>query len=173
MVHNDKLDAQLAQWSQSAADTALNLSTTDITTASTITMDSPESAAVLTFGNTDPTVLAPWIVNASTAAANNATNVLSLTTTDNPTMNVLGAGQVATINATISDGSVTTWGLAKGGAGTLALTANNSAMTGTVFINNGVLSLNFNNTWSPATNIIGDTSSGSSAAAAWSCRVAR
>ncbi len=146
-----------------AADT-VDFSQLDITLNSTVTLDAPQAASVITFGDANPATPATWTINSSTTAANDNVNLLNFTTTDNPTINVLGAAQVATINATLSDASVssTTWGLAKGGPGTLVLTANNSTLTGVIYINNGTLSLNFSNTWSPAVNIIGDSSSGSS-----------
>ena len=147
-----------------AAD-SVDFSQLDITANSIITLDAPQSIAVMTFGDTNTATPAGWTIDAATpAVANNGTDILNLTTTDNPTVNVVTAGQVDTINATISNSSATAWGLAKGGPGTLVLTANNSALTGTIYINNGTLSENFNNSWSPLTDIIGDSSSGSASA---------
>ncbi len=144
------------------ADT-FNMSALNITVPSTITLDGAKSVSVITFGDVDPiNTPASWILNATTATANDATDTLNLLTTANPTFNVTSGS--ATINATIANGSPTTWGLAKGGTGTLTLTANNSAMTGTIFINNGVLSLDFSQAWSPVADIIGDTATGSASA---------
>jgi fibronectin-binding autotransporter adhesin len=141
------------------ADT-VNFSTLDITVPSTISLDGPKSVSVITFGDTDPVnTPAGWIINATSATANDATDTLNLLTTANPTFNVTSG--TATINATIANGSPATWGLAKGGVGSLTLTANNASLTGFVYINNGTLGLDFSQSWSPVSNIIGDTSTGS------------
>jgi fibronectin-binding autotransporter adhesin len=146
---------------------SVNFSLADITADSTVTLDNPQSIANIAFGDTNTSTAAGWNINATSATANNATDTLNFVP-GTPTINVfgLGTGKTATINATMSNGSVAvgTWGLAKGGPGTLTLTANNSALTGIIFINNGILSLDFSHAWSPLTNIIGDTSSGSSSA---------
>ena len=145
-----------------AVDTA-DFSESDITANSTITLDAPQAIEVMTFGDTVPSTPANWTVNATSATPNNATDILNVVTTDDPTVNVVNPGQTVTINATISNANAATtaWAIAKGGPGTLVLTANNSALNGIVYINNGTLSLNFNNAWSPAANIIGDSSTGS------------
>ena len=149
---------------------AANLNTLNITANSTITLDAAQAISVINFGDTDTTTPANWTINATSGTPNDATHILTLPTSTaltgtgsfTPTFNEVGTS--ATINATVSNGSVIAsgfWGLAKGGNGTLTLTANNSALTGVIFINNGTLSLDFNHAWSPLTNIIGDTSSGS------------
>jgi fibronectin-binding autotransporter adhesin len=145
------------------ADT-VNLSTLDFTVPSIVTLDAAQSVSVITFGDTDPTTPGNWTINATSVSPNNATNVLNLLTTANPTFNIVG-NTSATINTTINNGSATAWGLAKGGAGTLTLTANNSTMTGFTYINNGTLTLDFSQAWSPLADIIGDTATGSTSAA--------
>lgn len=142
-----------------------DLSELNLTSDSTVTLDAEQSISVITFGDTDPSTPANWFINATSSAANDNVNFLNLNTANNPTFNVVTPDQTATINATISNGSTaaTTWGMAKGGPGTLALTADNAGLTGTIYINNGTLSLDFNHAWSPANNIIGDSSTGSSA----------
>ena len=118
----------------------------------------------MTFGDTDPSTPAQWIINATSSLANDGANFINLATASNPTINVLGANQTVTINANLSNSNApsTSWGLAKGGPGTLVLTGYSSGLSGIIFINNGTLTEDFNHPWAPVQNIIGDSSGGSS-----------
>ncbi|HEY1684484.1 MAG TPA: autotransporter-associated beta strand repeat-containing protein [Tepidisphaeraceae bacterium] len=144
-----------------AADDA-DFSELNITANSTITLDAPQSIAVMTFGDTDPSTPANWIINATASTPSDTTNILNLSSTSNPTVNTVDANQTVTINAEISNGTtgVGNWGIAKAGPGNLVLTANDSGLTGIIYVNNGALTLDFSHAWSPASNIIGDSSNG-------------
>jgi autotransporter-associated beta strand protein len=138
----------------------------DITSTSTITLDANHTIGAINFGDSNTATSAGWVLNSSTTQTNNNTNILTLNAPgyNIVTVNQLGAGSVATINADMSNGSGGGLELAKGGAGTLVLTGNNSTLTGTTAINNGVLELDFNHAWSPLTNILGDSGTAGTAA---------
>ena len=165
----------MANWTPVRANAATtsadfaNFSTLNITADSVITLDQAQAINGIIIGDTDTSTAAGWTINATSSAANDATNILTLesATVGNyelVTVNALGPGKAVTINATLSNNNATGNSLAKAGAGTLVLTANNSSLTGTTAINQGVLVLDFSQSWSPAANILGDTSTGSSAA---------
>ena len=155
-----------------AADTAL-FNKLDISVDSVISLNSPQTLGTAGgfpnytafFGDTNTATPAGWTINSTSSTPNDATNILTLTNGfEIMYVDKLGTGKAVTINATVSNASATGNGLAKSGPGTLVLTANNSALTGTTAVNNGTLMLDFSQTWSPLTNILGDTSTGSAAA---------
>jgi autotransporter-associated beta strand protein len=145
-----------------AAAATADFSQEDITATSTVTLDANQTIGDVTFGDSNTTTPAGWVVNTSTSAVSNSTDVLNL----NPQgynifqVNQLGGSNVVTINAELSDSSAGNLELAKAGAGTLVLTGNNSALTGSVAVNNGTLELDFSHAWSPTTNILGDDGMG-------------
>jgi autotransporter-associated beta strand protein len=111
----------------SGVDAAVDFSTLDLTGDATVTLDGNVTAGNLVFGDTTPGN--NWIVSSGTGGA------LTLMTSR-------GKGEpVITVNnqtATIAAPLFNSLGLAKNGAGTLALTGT-SAMDGNIDINGGVL----------------------------------
>ncbi|HEY7087549.1 MAG TPA: autotransporter-associated beta strand repeat-containing protein, partial [Tepidisphaeraceae bacterium] len=155
-----------------AADTVLF--TSDITVDSIISLNSPQLIGrnfpnfpdnAMIFGDANTATAAGWTINATSGTPNDNTNILTLSAAGNVfeivKVNDLGAGKAVTINAQISNNAAGDLALAKAGNGTLILTANNANETGAIAVNNGVLMLDFSQTWSPTANIIGDSSTGS------------
>jgi fibronectin-binding autotransporter adhesin len=134
----------------------------DVSGTSTITLDGNQAIGNITFGDSNTTSSGGWVLNSTASVPSNSSDLLTL----NPQgynlfyVNQLGAGSVATINAQMTDSSAGNLELAKGGAGTLVLTGNNSTLTGAIAVNNGVLELDFDHAWSPTTNILGDDGNG-------------
>jgi fibronectin-binding autotransporter adhesin len=153
-----------ANWSlgiPAAVDLA-DFSQQDVSGTSTITLDATQTIGAITFGDTNTASPGTWVINSDSANVSDATNLLSL---NNPGYNFITVNEgVATINAEMTNGSNGDLELAKFGAGTLVLTGSNSTLTGAVAINNGVLDLDFNHSWSPTTNILGDDGLGDAGA---------
>jgi len=124
----------------------------NITSTSTVTLNGSQTIETVTLGNTNATSNAGWIINTGTGGPLNLSNPGY----DIFTVNQLpGQTEVATINATLANGNNGDDELAKGGQGTLVLTAANTNLSGTVAVNDGVLELNFN-AGAATTNILGD-----------------
>ena len=110
-----------------------NLSTLNPAADVTVNLDAPRTLANLTFGDTDITSPASWVLGNSGTAANKLTLA---GTSPTITVNALAAGQSATVSAVI-DGST---GFTKAGAGTLVLAAAN-IYSGPTDISAGVLNV--------------------------------
>jgi autotransporter-associated beta strand protein len=130
-----------------------DFSQVSLTSTSTVTLDGSQSVGTVDFGNTNAASNAGWVINTGTGGPLNLSNPGFDIFTVNQ---VAGQTEVATINATLANGNDGDNELAKGGRGTLVLTGNNSALSGTVAVNDGVLELNFAAPGAPATNILGD-----------------
>ncbi|HEY0946792.1 MAG TPA: autotransporter-associated beta strand repeat-containing protein [Opitutaceae bacterium] len=105
----------------------------DVVTDNTVVLDTPRTIGGLTFGDADTDSAANWTLS----DAGNRANVLTLDVasgTPTVTVNALGTGAVATIGATLAG----TKGLAKAGAGTLALSSPNT-LDGTLSVSGGIL----------------------------------
>ncbi len=142
-------------WSTAAVPTgaATAFFNENITSTSTITLDGSQTLGTVNFGNTNASSNAGWVINTGTGGPLNLNNPgYNIFTVNQAT----GQTEVVTINATLANGNNGDNELAKGGRGTLVLTGNNSALSGTVAINDGVLELNFAAPGAPATNILGD-----------------
>jgi autotransporter-associated beta strand protein len=110
-----------------------NFSTLNLLANNTVHLDSPRSVSSISFGDTDTTTPASWVVD------NNGTpgNTLTLTGgTPTITVNALGAGATTSLTTSL----IGTAGVAKAGAGTLVLAAPNS-LTGVLNVNGGSLQL--------------------------------
>ncbi len=144
-----------ANWSTGALPAAAGTAifNENITSTSTITLDGSQTIETVTLGNTNATSNAGWIINTGTSGPLNLTNPGYDIFTVNQ---AAGQTEVATINATLANGNNGDDELAKGGQGTLVLTAANSALSGVVAVNDGVLELNFAAAGAPTTNILGD-----------------
>lgn len=121
-----------------------DFSTLDLGADNTVHLDSARTVTTLTFGDTDPSSAAGWILDNNGDPA----NVLTLATI---TVNALGAGKSATISAKLSGTT-----LLKQGAGTLTL-ANDTAFTGAVTVK-GPLAISSGYSWFNSTFGIGDSS---------------
>ena len=139
-----------ANWQDSligdGEDNTIKFDTLDITTDTTVTLDSTRSANQLIFGDTTTNSAAGWIID------NNATPANTLTLGgDTPTISVdaLGTEKDVTINAVVAG----TAGLAKEGEGELKLTAENT-YSGTTTINAGTVTLDGGDNRIPATGDI-------------------
>ena len=112
---------------------AADFSTVDITADRTVSLDAALSVGSLIFGDTATSSAGSWTLNNN----GNAANVLTLAgATPTITVNALGTGKTASISAVLAG----TTGLAKAGAGTLVLSAQNTYTGGTT-VNAGTLQL--------------------------------
>jgi autotransporter-associated beta strand protein len=101
----------------------------------TVFLDTPRTISGLTFGDTNPTSAASWLID----DGGNPANVLTLDTSSgvpNGTVNTLGTGATATLAMSLAG----TDGIAKSGPGTLILTRPNT-LTGVINVNAGILRL--------------------------------
>jgi rhamnogalacturonan endolyase len=96
-------------------------------------LDSPRALSSITFGDTDVTTAASWVVDNNSLATNTLTFVGGAPTI---TVNALGSGATTTIGATLAGAG----GLIKAGTGTLVLSASNS-LVGPLNVNSGSLQL--------------------------------
>ena len=111
-----------------------DFSQVDITSDTTVHLETSYTIGNLIFGNTDASPSANWIVDNN----GNSGNKLTLAGgTPTVTVNNLGTGKSATISAEI-DGTA---GLAKAGAGTLTLSSANNAYSGGTTVSAGTLAL--------------------------------
>src|SRR5262249_33333896 len=110
-----------------------NFSTLDLTANNTVHLDSPRTLSGVTFGDTDVTTPASWLLDNNSVATNTLTLVGAAPTI---TVNALGAGATTNIGATLAG----TAGLIKAGTGTLVLSASNS-LVGTLNVNAGSLQI--------------------------------
>ncbi len=111
-----------------------DFSQVDLTSDTTVHLDSSYTVGSLIFGNTDVTPAANWVVDNN----GNSANTLTLAGgTPTVTVNNLGTGKSATIAAEI-DGTA---GLTKAGSGTLTLSSANNAYSGGTTISAGTLAL--------------------------------
>jgi autotransporter-associated beta strand protein len=112
---------------------AANFNTLNLTANNTVHLDSPRTLVSLTFGDTDPTTPASWLLDNNNLPG----NTLSLVgATPTITVNALGAGAGTTIAASL----VGNTGLAKAGAGNLILSAPNQ-LSGVLNVNGGQVQL--------------------------------
>ncbi|MFT3868279.1 MAG: immunoglobulin domain-containing protein [Nibricoccus sp.] len=107
----------------------------DVPANTTVALDTPRTLSGLTFGDTNTATPASWAIN------NNSTdtNILTLDVTSGAptlTVNTLGAGATATVDAVLAG----TDGLTKAGTGTLVLTKPNS-LSGPLTVSAGTLRL--------------------------------
>jgi fibronectin-binding autotransporter adhesin len=139
--------ATATNWNPNGVPTSgtADFTTKNITVDSTITLDGNQNIDALSFGDTDISSAAGWILNPSTPS----TSILTLTGSATVRVNALGVGKNVTINAPLAG----TNGLTKVGGGELVLTGSNS-YTGITSINRGILTLNFSAAGAAATNII-------------------
>ncbi|NOU36816.1 MAG: PEP-CTERM sorting domain-containing protein [Kiritimatiellaceae bacterium] len=106
-----------------------DFNTLNITGDTTVNLEAARGIEDLVFGDTDTSTAGSWIIS--------NTNTLTFSgTTPSITVNALGAGKSATINAKVGG----TAGLTKDGVGTLIL-ATNAVYTGNTVISNGTLQL--------------------------------
>ena len=111
-----------------------DFSEVDIPSDTTVHLDSNYTVGNLIFGNTDVAPAANWIVDDNGSAGANTLTLAG--TSPTVTVNNLGTGKTATINAVIAG----TAGLTKAGAGTLALSAGN-LLTNNTRVATGTLEL--------------------------------
>jgi autotransporter-associated beta strand protein len=100
----------------------------------TVSLDTARTLSGLTFGDTDPSSAAGWLVNNN----GNAANILTLGTTPTITVTALGAGKGAEISASLAGSA----GLSKLGVGTLTLSGPNNYTGTTTIYGAGTLKLN-------------------------------
>ena len=110
-----------------------NFNTLNLTTDVTVRLDSDRTLSNLIFGDTNLTTAAGWLLNNNGDLTN---NLILAGTTPTLTVNALGTGKTATINAIIQGTS----GMTKAGAGTLVLSGNNT-YSGNTTISAGTLQL--------------------------------
>jgi len=133
-----------ANWQSSVIGTGsgntADFSQLDITTDTTVDLNSTWTIGNLVFGNTDSHPAANWILDDNGVLGNTLTLAGS---TPKVTVNALGNGQSATISAIVAGSS----GLAKSGSGTLVLSGANTFTGGTtVGSNSGILEARVNTT---------------------------
>jgi fibronectin-binding autotransporter adhesin len=138
-----------------------DLSQQSLTTTSTVTLDANQTVGAMTFGNTNAASNAGWLITNGTGGPLNLFNQNYNLFTVNQ---LAGQTEVVTIDATLSDGDDNVDELAKAGNGTLVLGGDNTNLTGTVAVNNGVLDLDFSQPGAPTTNILTDDGLGDSGA---------
>jgi fibronectin-binding autotransporter adhesin len=138
-----------------------DLSQQSLTTTSTVTLDANQTVGAMTFGNTNAASNAGWLITNGTGGPLNLFNQNYNLFTVNQ---LAGQTEVVTIDATLSDGDDNVDELAKAGNGTLVLGGNNTNLTGSVAVNNGVLDLDFSQPGAPTTNILTDDGLGDSGA---------
>ena len=118
------------KWSSSAvadgSGSTANFNTLDLTADVTVQLDGDRTLTNLVFGDTNTATAASWILGNNGSSAN---NLILAGTTPTITVNALGSGKSTTISAVIQGSA----GLAKAGAGTLVLAANNT-YTGTTAV---------------------------------------
>jgi rhamnogalacturonan endolyase len=105
----------------------------DLTANNSVILDSPRTLSGITFGDANTASAASWTIS----DADNSDNTLTLDVTSGVpaiTVNQLGSGATATIDAVLAGDR----GLAKSGAGTLAITKP-VALTGQINVNAGTL----------------------------------
>jgi autotransporter-associated beta strand protein len=136
-----------------------DLSQQSLTTTSTVTLNASQTVGAMTFGNTNAASNAGWLITNGTGGPLNLFNQNYNLFTVNQ---LAGQTEVVTIDATLSDGNDNVDELAKAGNGTLVLGGNNTNLTGSVAVNNGVLELDFNQPGAPTTNILTDDGLGDS-----------
>src|SRR5262245_23605511 len=110
-----------------------NFNTLDLTANNTVHLDSPRTLSGITFGDTDVTSAASWLVDNNSVGTNTLTLVGGAPTI---TVNALGTGATTNIGATL----VGTGGLIKAGTGALVLSGPNS-LVGPLNVNSGSLQL--------------------------------
>lgn len=115
------------------ATSSANFATLNPTANILVRLDSPRTLASATFGDTDATSPASWLVNNNGDSANTLTLAGASPTI---TVNALGTGATTTIGA----GLAGTTGLTKTGAGTLVLSGQ-SSLTGPLNVSGGFLQL--------------------------------
>jgi len=148
-----------ANWSAgimaSGTSNTANFNTVNLTADRTVSLDSARTIGSIIFGDPTPGSAGGWTLDNN----GNAANVLTLAVSSgNPTItvNTLGTGKVATINAQIAG----TQGFAKAGAGTLVLTSSNS-YTGFTRVTAGTLVASDSSVYTGATgasSILGSNS---------------
>ena len=126
-----------AKWSATTvadgSGSTANFNTLDPLADVTVHLDGDRTLTNLVFGDTSTATAAGWILDDN---ASNSNNLILAGTTPTITVNALGTGKSTTISAVIQGSS----GLAKAGAGTLVLAANNT-YTGTTAVSAGTLRL--------------------------------
>ena len=110
-----------------------NFNTIDLTANNTVHLDSPRTLSSITFGDSDATTSASWLVDNNNLGSNTLTLVGA---SPNVTVNALGGGATATISASLAGSS----GLNKAGTGTLVLSGPN-ALIGALNLNGGSVQL--------------------------------
>lgn len=115
------------------AASSANFATLNPTANITVRLDSPRTLASATFGDTDATSAASWIVDNNGDSANTLTLAGASPTI---TVNALGSGASTTISAGLAGNS----GLTKNGAGTLVLSGQ-SSLTGPLNVSAGFLQI--------------------------------
>jgi autotransporter-associated beta strand protein len=105
----------------------------DLTASNTVVLDGPRTVGGITFGDTDTSTAASWLIDDNGNPENNLTLDAS-SGSATITVNALGAGATATLATGLEGGD----GLTKAGAGTLVLTKPNT-LTGSVNVNGGIL----------------------------------
>ena len=114
-------------------DAIADFSQLDLLSGVTVTVDGSYSVGSLVFGNTDANPAASWTLNGNGNPANGL-NLSSSSGVATITVGNLGAGQSATINASLTGGN----DLMVNGPGTLVLGGNNSyGSSGTTSVTNG------------------------------------
>jgi autotransporter-associated beta strand protein len=112
-----------------------DFSTLNITSDTTVNLDSVRTIGTLVFGDTDTNSAAGWTLANNSVAG----NTLTLAgTTPTVTVNALAAGKAATISAIVAGSD----GLTKDGSGTLALSGANTYSGATVISNGMVVAKN-------------------------------
>ena len=111
-----------------------DFSQVDITSDTTVHLETSYTIGNLIFGNTDVSPAANWILDNNGSAGNTLTLAGGTPTV---TVNNLGTGKSATISAEI-DGTA---GLTKAGSGTLTLSSANNAYSGGTTVSAGTLAL--------------------------------
>src|SRR5580704_5278473 len=112
-----------------------DLSQQSLTTTSTVTLNANQTVGAMTFGNTNAASNAGWLITNGTGGPLNLFHQNYNLLTVNQ---LAGQPEVVTIDAPLSDGNDDVDELAKAGNGTLLLGGNNTNLTGSVAVNNGV-----------------------------------
>ncbi|XHR30550.1 MAG: beta strand repeat-containing protein [Chthoniobacteraceae bacterium] len=116
----------------SGTDATADFNSVNITSDTTVHLDSSVTLQSLIFGDTTTSSAAGWTLDNNGVAG----NILTLSGSSIITVNTLGTGKYATISASISGTS----GLIKSGSGTLFLTGTNT-YTGMTQVTSGVLDI--------------------------------
>ncbi|HWS88315.1 MAG TPA: HYR domain-containing protein [Pyrinomonadaceae bacterium] len=126
--------------------------TFDLTSNNTVLLDTPRTLSGLTFADANTSSAASWVIS----NGNNPDNVLTLAVSNGAptvTVNALGTGATATLNAAVAG----TQGLTKTGPGTLVLGAQNT-LTGALNVTGGTLRLGEGASLALGNNVVGVTS---------------